>query len=223
MGIAFFDLDLTLLSANSGKLWIRREVALGQMSHRAALQAAVWLVQYQLGLGALSLVARAISGTAGMREAELRARTASFYERQVRPLFRPGAIRALQTHRQAGDRVVLLTASSHFIAERVAQELELDAILCNRLEIDGRGVLTGRTVGPVCFGPGKLLHARLEAQRHGVELSGCAFYTDSFSDVLVLEAVGRPVAVNPDPRLRRRANKRGWEIVDWGVPRVAGH
>jgi len=51
-----------------------------------------------------------------------------------------------------------------------------------------------------------------------VRLSDCAFYTDSFSDVPVLEAVGQPVAVNPDPRLRRRANKRGWRIVDWGTP-----
>jgi HAD superfamily hydrolase (TIGR01490 family) len=218
VGIAFFDLDLTLLAANSGKLWIRREVALGQMSHRAALQAAVWLAQYQLGLGALSLVSRAISGAAGMREDELVARTDSFYDGQIRRLFRPGALAALERHRKLGDRLVLLTASSHFIAERVAKEHAFDAILCNRLEVDARGLLTGRTVGPVCFGPGKLVHAQLFAKQHGHPLSGCVFYTDSFSDVSVLEAVGRPVAVNPDLRLRRRAARRGWEIVDWGVP-----
>ncbi len=153
-----------------------------------------------------------------MREAELVARTASFYERQVRPLFRPGALRALEHHRRQGDRVVLLTASSHFIAEKVAAELGLDGILCNRLEVDSAGKLTGRTVGPVCFGPGKLIHARTEARAQGEQLAGCVFYTDSFSDVPVLEAVGRPVAVNPDLRLRRRAQRRGWEIVDWGVP-----
>ena len=137
-------------------------------------------------------------------------------------LFRPGALKALKRHRQAGDRIVLLTASSHFIAEHVARDLGLDAILCNRMEIDPGGLLTGRTVGPVCYGPGKLVHARLEAAAHGVGLEGCAFYTDSYSDVSVLEVVGRPVAVNPDPRLRRRALKRGWEIVDWGRPRAPG-
>jgi HAD superfamily hydrolase (TIGR01490 family) len=221
VAIAFFDLDLTLLSANSGKLWIRRELALGQLSHRDAFQAAVWLAQYQLGLGALSLVSRAISTCAGMRESELLARSTSFYQRQVRQLFRPGGMDALRTHREAGDRIVLLTASSQFLADQVAEELKLDAILCNRLEVE-RGLLTGRTIGPICYGAGKLIHARSEAEAQGVELSGCAFYTDSYSDVPVLEAVGRPVAVNPDPRLRRRALKRGWEIVDWGIPSSLG-
>lgn len=218
MAIAFFDLDLTLLAANSGKLWIRRELALGQVSKRTAVQAALWLAQYQLGLGGLALVSRAISTTQGMVESELVARTNSFYERQVRSLFRPGAMAALRTHRASGDRVVLLTASSHFLAEKVAAELELDAILCNRMEVDTAGLLTGRTIGPICYGEGKLIHARAEADAHNVKLGDCAFYTDSFSDVSVLEAVGQPVAVNPDPRLRRRAAKRGWPIVDWGQP-----
>ena len=218
VAIAFFDLDVTILSANSGKLWIRRELALGHLSRRTALQAAIWLTQYQLGLGPLRLVGRAIASSQGMKASELITRTKSFYERQVRPLFRPGALEALKTHRAAGDKVVLLTASSHFIAEHVARDLELDGFLCNRMEVDLRGLLTGRTVGPICFGPGKLTHARDEARAQGVELGRCSFYTDSFSDVATLEAVGRPVAVNPDPRLRRRAIKRGWEIVDWGMP-----
>ncbi len=218
MAIAFFDLDLTLLAANSGKLWIRRELALGQLSKRTAIKAAIWLARYQLGLGGATLVSRAISTTQGMIEADLSARTNSFYDRQVRALFRPGAIEALRVHRATGDRVVLLTASSHFLAERVADELKLDAVLCNRMEVDAKGILTGRTVGPICYGEGKLVHAREEAGRHGVQLADCAFYTDSFSDLPVLEAVGAPVAVNPDPRLRRRARQRGWKIVDWGRP-----
>lgn len=218
VGIAFFDLDLTLLSANSGKLWVRRELALGQLSKRTALQAAIWLTQYQLGLGGFALVSKAISTTQGLVEAELVARTASFYENQVRSLFRPGGRRALEQHRRAGDKVVLLTASSHFLAEHVSAELALDGTLCNRMEVNTSGVLTGRTIGPICYGEGKLLHAQAEAAKRKVQLKDCAFYTDSFSDVPVLEAVGKPVAVNPDPRLKRRAQKRGWQIVDWGTP-----
>lgn len=218
LGIAFFDLDLTLLAANSGKLWVRRELALGQLSKRTALQAAVWLAQYQLGLGGFALVSKAISTTQGLVESELAARTASFYENQVRGLFRPGGRQALERHRAAGDALVLLTASSHFLSEHVAAELQFDAYLCNRMEVNTSGVLTGRTVGPICYGEGKLLHARAEATKRQVALKDCVFYTDSFSDVPVLEAVGRPVAVNPDPRLKRRAQKRGWQIVDWGTP-----
>src|SRR5262249_50238053 len=94
----------------------------------------------------------------------------------------------------------------------------LDEVLCNRFEVDGQGVYTGRVSGALCFGLGKLAHARTFAQRAGMRLSDASFYTDSYAGLPVLEAVGRPVAVNPDGRLRHEAMRRRWEVVDWGVP-----
>jgi len=215
--IAFFDLDLTLLSVNSGSLWIRREVALGRLPLRRALRAATWLAQYQLGLTSqASMIAKAIASAAGESAAELAARTASFFETQVRSRYRPGGLAALEAHRAAGDRLVLLSSSSHFMAELVAKDLRLDAILCNRLEVGADGRLTGLTVGPVCFGEGKLVAARAALQ--GESLDRCTFYTDSYSDLPVLEAVGRPVVVHPDWRLARHAKQRGWASVDWMGP-----
>ena len=102
----------------------------------------------------------------------------------------------------------------------MAQDLGLDAILCNRFEVDDAGRYTGRPLGPLCYGDGKLSHAEGYAKAQGAALSDCAFYTDSFADIPVMRVVGRPVAVNPDMRLRREAVSRGWEIVDWGVPQV---
>jgi phosphoserine phosphatase len=145
-------------------------------------------------------------------------RTTAFYEEQVRPLYRPGALRALEEHRGAGDRLVLLTSSSGYLSELVARDLRLDAILCNRFEVDPQGLHTGRPLGEVCFGPGKRTHAERYSQEAGVPLSACAFYTDSYSDLSVMQVVGRPVAVHPDYRLRREALRRGWPVVDWGVP-----
>ena len=84
--------------------------------------------------------------------------------------------------------------------------------------MDAEGLHTGQPLGEVCFGEGKRLHAEAYAAEAGVPLSACAFYTDSYSDLPVLEVVGRPVAVNPDRRLRREALRRGWPVVDWGVP-----
>jgi HAD superfamily hydrolase (TIGR01490 family) len=219
MRIAFFDLDLTLIAANSASMWIRREVALGHLTRTQNVRAASWLVRYQLGFASVEdAVGRAIAALAGTRSSDLRGRTDSFYERQVRPLFRPGGLLEVARARSAGARTVLLTSSSHYMAERVGAELSLDALLCNRLEVDRAGFHTGRTVGPICFGVGKLRHATQEAQERGVPLQECAFFTDSFADLPVLEQVGRAVAVNPDPRLLRVAKKRGWEVVDWGVP-----
>ena len=83
--------------------------------------------------------------------------------------------------------------------------------MCTHLESrDGR--LTGKVVPPVCFGPGKIVWAERFAAEYGVDLSSSYFYTDSISDLPLLERVRYPVAVNPDPRLRRLARKRGWPV-----------
>jgi phosphoserine phosphatase len=84
--------------------------------------------------------------------------------------------------------------------------------------VDARGLHTGRSLGEVCFGAGKLRLARAFAEGRGVSLADCTFYTDSYSDLPMLEAVGRPVAVNPDRRLLRRAERAGWPVLDWGRP-----
>jgi HAD superfamily hydrolase (TIGR01490 family) len=219
VGIAFFDFDGTLITVNSATLWVRQEVRLGRMTTWQALRAAAWLGKYQLGFAEIDhAFQRAIAALAGSEEHELRERTASFYQSRIRSLYRPGALRAVEQHRNAGDTLVLLTSAPIYLSELVARELKLDAQLCNRFEVNAQGIHTGRTVGALCYGTGKLSHAKAFAQDGGVALANCAFYTDSYSDLPVLEAVGRPVAVNPDRRLRRTAVQRGWELVDWGRP-----
>lgn len=223
MAVAFFDLDKTLIAANSGSLWIRRELELGHISRMQALRASLWIARYHLGFVSMQdAVARAIAQLAGTPALPLQARTAVFYEEQVRLLYRPGAWAALEAHRRAGERLVLLTSSTGYLSELVARELRLDAVLCNRFEVDGNGLHTGRALGTICFGEGKRVCAESYAREAGVALSACTFYTDSFSDLPVMEVVGRPVAVHPDHRLRRHARKRGWPVVDWGVPPGGG-
>ncbi len=217
MSIAFFDLDKTLLSVNSGSLWFRSEFKRGHLTWTQALQAFTWLSLYHLGVARLEQsLLTSISQLAGIREAEVVERTRAFYEQEVRHQFRPLARTVLEDHRASGDALVMLTTSSNYVAEIVQRELGFDHILCNRFETDAQGLYTGRPVGPLCFGPGKLTLGREYAESQGVPLSSCSFYTDSASDLPMMEAVGRPVAVHPDPRLRRIAQQRGWEIADWG-------
>ncbi|MBL9039197.1 MAG: HAD-IB family hydrolase [Archangium sp.] len=221
VGIAFFDLDKTLLAVNSGTLWVRRELALGHLTKRQFVGAMVWLTRYHLGLvSGDDMMKKAVAAVAGTRADDIRSRTERFFREEVVAAFRPGALEALAQHRQRGDRCVLLTSSSNYMSTLVLEHLALDSALCNTLEVDATGLHTGHVVGTVCFGIGKRVFAEAEAARAGVSLSTCAFYTDSFSDVSVLEVVGAPVAVNPDPRLKRHASKRRWPVVDWGQPSV---
>jgi HAD superfamily hydrolase (TIGR01490 family) len=217
--IAFFDFDKTLIAINSGSLWVKRELQHGFLSYWDALQASVWILQYQIGFVDLDKGVRRIIGSlAGSKEAELRARVETFYREHVQGLYRPGARPVVEEHRQAGDKLVLLTSTSVYMANVVAEELGFHDSLCNRFEVDGEGIYTGRPLGEICFGKGKLTLARAYADQQGVDLQACAFYTDSIADSSVLEAVGRPVAVNPDPRLKRLARARGWPVADWGLP-----
>ncbi|MEL6344880.1 MAG: HAD family hydrolase [Myxococcota bacterium] len=213
--IAFFDLDRTVLATNSATHWVRREVRLGHLKMRDAARAALWIALYQAGFAKMDATIRdAVTTLKNTRETDLRERTQSFWDEIIAGRVRPGAVRSIREHREAGERLALLTTSSIYLAEVVAEALGMDDVLANRFEVID-GVFTGLPVEPLCFGAGKLVYAQRLAEQTGADLKDCTFYTDSFSDLPAMEGIGKPVAVHPDPRLARTAKKRGWPIVDW--------
>ncbi len=215
MPIAFFDLDRTVLSVNSGEAWVRRQVREGRLSRWTGVRAVWWIGLYHLGLASLeSVLEEAVATVEGEDEAELIARNLLFFEEEVRHTVRAGAHLALQGHRDAGEPRVLLSTSSSLLCDRVAEELGLDGVVCTRLGV-AEGRLTGRAEGPICFGPAKVVLAERWLAERGERLEEATFYTDSMSDLPVLERVARPVVVHPDPRLRRVAAARGWPIQEW--------
>ncbi|MCC7072991.1 MAG: HAD family hydrolase [Deltaproteobacteria bacterium] len=216
--IAFFDVDKTVLSRNSAALWVRRERRLGNLSLPQALRGVFWAALYELGLiHADDLIRDAARTLKGRAERDVVERTLAFWHDEVAALIRPGARAAIASHRERGDRCWLLTSTSCYLSEPVVDALQLDGYLANRFVVEA-GTFTGDMVDPICFGAGKRTHAELCAASAGVPLAECSFYTDSLSDLPALLAVGHPVAVNPDPRLRREARRRGWPIEDWGAP-----
>lgn len=219
MRIAFFDLDKTIISRNSATLWIRFELSARRITLRQALRATAWLIQYSLGATDMTTqIRQTIASLAGQREADIRERTQMFHALHVRPLYRPGAIATIERHRHAGEHLVLLTSSSNYLAEEVCRDLRLDDYVCNRFEVDESGRYTGRPIEPLCFGSGKVVLAGRYAATRGLALDHATFYTDSHSDLPMLEAGGDPAVVHPDPRLRRLARQRGWRTLDWGTP-----
>lgn len=219
MSIAFFDLDKTLLAHNSGTMWIRREVREGNISRFDAARAGFHVLKYHFGFTSIEdALVKAFASFKGSAAASLRERTRRFYDEEIRSIFRRTGLEVLQEHRRKGDRIVLLTSSTNYLSECVDSDLGLDGLLCTTLAVDDSGLHTGAVEDVMCYGRGKLVKARAFAAAHGVELSDCVFYTDSFADLPVLEHVGRPVIVNPDRRLRAAAVRRAWPIVDWGGP-----
>jgi HAD superfamily hydrolase (TIGR01490 family) len=212
---AFFDLDGTLLTVNSANLWIKRELRLGRIRYWQFLRAALWLAGYRLGMldmdRALSAALRQLRG---VEEESVRQETHLWWREEVRPYIAPGARAVLEMHRLRGDELVLLTSSSRYASEMAREEFGLDHVLFQGYEVrDGR--FTGLPVRPLCYGSGKVAIAEQWAKEQGIDLSQSSFYSDSSTDIPMLERVGNPYVVFPDPRLRRVARQRGWPLLDW--------
>lgn len=215
---AFFDLDGTLLSVNSGRLWLQRERRAGRLPIRHMLKGAAYLALYRLGtLNIERAMGDALSTVRGLPEETLRTWTHEWFWNEVVPWTAPGALPVIAAHRAAGHPVVLLTSSSPYASECAVEHFGLDAFLSSVYEVEG-GLLTGRFISPLCFGPGKVARAEAFAREHGIDLDASWFYSDSATDLPMLERVGNPRPVNPDPRLRRTARLRGWAILDWTQP-----
>lgn len=213
---AFFDLDRTLIDVNSALLWAQHERAQGNVTSWQLAQATFWTAMYHLSLIDME---RAFNEAVAYYKGEpfetLEQRTREWFHDEIRPRLRTGAVEAMDAHREEGHPLVILTNSSCFEAEVAAETWGFDHWLANQFPVDETGCLLGTFATPMCYGPGKVHHARNWTEEHGIDLERSYFYTDSYSDLPMLEEVGEPRIVSPDPRLRRAARQRGWPILNW--------
>ncbi len=214
--VAFFDLDRTLIDVNSAMLWARHERERGVISRWQLARAALWTGLYHLALADVERAfEEALGHYRGQPASDLDLRTREWFAEHVAVRLRPGAKAALAEHRAEGHRLVLLTSSSAFQAAAAAEQWGFDAYLANEFPVDERGRLMGTVTRPLCYGPGKVTWAERWAAAEGARLEDAYFYSDSYTDLPMLARVGTARVVAPDPRLRREARRRGWEVLDW--------
>lgn len=214
---AFFDVDHTLLAVNSAWLWVRHQRRTGKMSTARLLRYVTWMVRYRLALIDLeAATALAARDEAGAAVAPLEAEVRRWFEAEIVRWICPEGQARVGRHQAEGHVVALLSSGTRFSVEPLAEHLQVAHVLCTRLE-EQDGALTGRHLPPACAGAGKVVHAERFAAAHGIDLSRSYFYTDSYSDLPMLERVGQPQVISPDPRLFRHARARGWPIERWGA------
>jgi HAD superfamily hydrolase (TIGR01490 family) len=220
---AFFDIDHTVLEINSGRSWIAYMRRTGKMGLVELARSLGWLVQYRFGLLDFAAMARRVAAHyVGQHVTPLAQEVEEWFAREVAWSICREARERIADHRAQDHVPVLLTSATQFLTVPVARAVGVEHFLCTEIEVDG-GVLTGRYIEPACYGPGKVARAEAFAAAHGIDLRRSFFYTDSYSDLPMLERVGEPRVVNPDPRLRRTAVERGWTIETWrAVARAAG-
>jgi HAD superfamily hydrolase (TIGR01490 family) len=187
----------------------------GQMSRRQIARDAVDQIRFRLQ-GATDaavnvLLGRVLDGIKGRRVVDLRRLTPDVLA-GILPRVYPQMLDVVRDHQDAGRPAYIATAASHPAAEILAQALAMDGAIGTRWEVE-EGLYTGRLDGPFAYGEGKAKALREFADLHGIDLSASWAYTDAASDLPMLEAVGHPVAVNPDAELAEIAKREGWDVL----------
>jgi HAD superfamily hydrolase (TIGR01490 family) len=212
---AFFDLDRTLIAGSSAFIMGRTARSAGLVPTRQFLRDAGSAVMFKLRGGSDKKTDgvrdRMLGAVTGMRQDDLIALNAEVLPKLLAKI-RPEARRLLDLHRHAGRNTYIVSAAPVEIVEPLAHSLGMTAGIGTRGEVED-GVYNGRLAGPFCYGSGKVTAMEEIARWDGLDLAQCYAYSDSASDLPMLEAVGHPVAVNPDAKLARHARAYGWPII----------
>jgi len=210
--VAYFDMDRTILRDSSGMLYMRYLWRQGDTNRMAMLRAYWYAALYKLGLfNYPAIAAKLATSVSDDNEAETRTFCQRWFEELAVNYVAKKAVQRIKEHRAKSHLVTIISASTPYVVGPVATHVGVKDYLCTRLEVvEGR--FTGKIIQPACYGPGKIHWAEEFARRHDAKLAQAYFYTDSHSDRTLLELVGHPVAVNPDPRLKALAARRGWPV-----------
>jgi HAD superfamily hydrolase (TIGR01490 family) len=209
---AFFDMDKTLIAENSGSLYMRYRYQRGEISGLEVLKGVGAYLQYKLGvLDIRSWTKSMLVQFRGQNEAELEAEAKRWFEEMVVQTIYPEAEALVRRHEAQGHVVAIVSGATKFVVRPLAQRLGIEHFLYTRLEVE-EGLFTGRVIEPICFEEGKIYWLQQFIEEHAIDLAKSWFYTDSITDLPLLDLVGHPVATNPDPLLYRAAVRRRWPV-----------
>ncbi len=218
---AFFDMDKTILSENSATLYMRYRYERGELSKRDLLMGLGAYLKYKIGILDLrSWTIEMMVQFRGQSEKELAEQAIAWVEDSVVETIYPEAEQLVEEHLAESHVVAIVSGATAFVVRPIAARLGIEHILYTRLEVEN-GLFTGRVIEPICFEEGKIYWLQQFIDEHEIDLAKSYFYTDSISDLPLLDLVGHPVATNPDPVLYRTAVKRRWPVRFFDPPSSA--
>jgi HAD superfamily hydrolase (TIGR01490 family) len=216
--IALFDLDHTLLPIDSDFEWCEYTITLGWCDDSEFKRRnAEFFDHYRAGT--LDIHEYVRFATKAMREQGAAKSTAAHLDYMRSVILKnitPQARNLLALHKDAGEQIVIVTATNEFVTRPIATELGVAELIAVELERNAQGWFTGEILGTPSVREGKVVRVEqwLNARGLGWDDVETTFYSDSLNDLSLLEKSTHPVATNPDDKLRAIALARGWRILD---------
>ena len=214
MALAIFDLDNTLINGDSDHAWGEFLVQQGYVDADYYQDKNDYFYQqYQQGsLDIDEYLQFALKPLTTQPRATLEGWQQQFMQSVIAPMMLPKAQALLQQHRDAGDYLLIISATNSFVTRPIAKALQVDDILSSDPEeIEGR--FTGKVSGVPCFQEGKISRLQQWLSDKPLSLEGSYFYSDSINDLPLLKVVDQPVVVDGDARLLQEAKLRNWPII----------
>lgn len=209
---AFFDMDKTLIAENSGTLYMKHRYEKGEVGGWDLAKGLAAYLQYKAGiLDIAAWTRKMMEEFRGQSERALAREASRWFREKVEPTIYPEAEQIVRWHHAQGHVVAIVSGATRFVVKPLAERLGVKHFLYTRLETEN-GRFTGRVVEPICFEEGKIYWLQQLIEEQGIDLAKSFFYTDSITDLPLLDLVGHPVVTNPDPFLYREAARRRWPV-----------
>ena len=214
MPLAIFDLDNTLIAGDSDHRWGEFLCATGRVDANSfARENDAFFTAYQQGtLDIYAYLEFALRPIAGLSSAEVQTLQEQFIREWIAPILLPQAHDLIDRHRNAGDTLIIITATNTVVTRPIADLLGIDALLGCEAELKN-GYYTGGIIGTPSFQEGKVSRLDDWLAEKKISMAGACFYSDSHNDLPLLERVDKPIAVDPDDKLAAIAKQRSWPII----------
>jgi putative phosphoserine phosphatase/1-acylglycerol-3-phosphate O-acyltransferase len=213
---AFFDLDGTLVAGFTGVILTRERIRNRDMGVGELISMVAASLNHQFGrMEFEGLINKATEVLRGRSLSDLQQIGERLFAEKIEKRIYPEMRELVQAHLDRGHTVVLSSSALTIQVEPVARFLGIPNTLSNRFEIDVDGVLTGKVLKPILWGPGKANAAQKFAAEHDIDMADSYFYADGDEDVALMDLVGNPRPTNPGDKMAEIARKRGWPILEF--------